>query len=444
MDPTTTALEPCEATEPDPCRTTDAIFTVTATPPAPLDDSAVTPANTPVVVDVLDNDTGGDAEPTIEVTESPSHGSAAVIVDDGRQKIEYTPDADYNGRDSFRYTVTDRNGSASAGVGIEVGDVEPIYGSQKYRVGVRIANGAYVAPGTSTVGSELSVTTTLADGTATTFACTTSPFFLSGSPTESYCGGDSFYGSYTAPAGATVTVVQTTAAPGLVASSDTLTLPPCSGQDCNNGIFGTFLTFEDTGPLPIASDDAATTDEGEPVRIDVLANDDSTDPETTLSLDTRPGDGEAEVVGEADRGPTATAVPSAGTQAIAYTPDKDFSGVDTFNYALTNGNGTTTGTVTVTVVDGEVEPADEADDKPDHASDDAVLPDTGGADARLLGSGGLLVSMGGWLTVQGAGGGATMSTQAAAVGASEPRRRPGPKVGRDHGLGRRHGIEPAR
>lgn len=401
-DPGTMTLDTCESTEPEPCRTTDVVFSATGAAPTPLPDAAATPMNTPVVVDVLGNDTGVDPTKSIEVAGVPAHGSAEVIEEDGRQKIRYTPDTDYNGRDTFSYTVTDRNGSATATVGIEVGEVEPIYGSQKYRVGVRIASGSYVAPGTTPVGSELSVTTTLSDGTSTTFTCTTTPFILSPSSSESLCDGRSWY-SYIAPAGATVTVVQTTAAPGLVASNETLTLPPCAVDECGTGLFDSFLVFDNTGPLPVAVDDAATTDEGEPVRIDVLANDDSTDPATTLSVASRPGDGDAKVIGQADRGPTAMSVPSAGTQAITYTPDKNFSGVDTFDYALTNRNGTTTATVTVEVVDGEVVPADDADVAVDkvEASEDADLPDTGGADARLLGLAGLLVAMGGWLTAHG-------------------------------------------
>ena len=67
-----------------------------------------TDEDTPVTVSVLGNDSDVDGD-TLSVvgTTAPSNGS---IVDHGDGTITYTPDADFNGSDSFTYTISDGNG----------------------------------------------------------------------------------------------------------------------------------------------------------------------------------------------------------------------------------------------------------------------------------------------------------------------------------------------
>jgi hypothetical protein len=378
--------------------------------PAPVTqtDEVDATQDTPIVIDVLGNDDSADPETTLALDPdaAPSHGTAS-LTDDGKH-ILYTPAEGYTGTDSFKYSVTNSNGTTSGTVAVDVaaeGPVTPDFGSQKFRVGVQVASGSYVTPGTTTAGSELTITYTNTDGSTPSFTCTT----VAGAPgdPDSFCSGDTPFGAYTAPAGATVTVVQTKAAPGFVKSSDTQTLDPCvDGDPCSDDFNVASLVFDDTGLPPVARDDKATTDEGDAVKIDVLANDDSDDPDTTLAIDDQPEDGRAKVVGSPvpgapsdvpsrlaapDGGASILAVPSAGSLAVVYTPDAGFSGLDTFDYAVTNSNGTTRATVTVKVVGGVVVDQDE----------DAVLPDTGGPRAGLLGIGGLLLVAGGWLTARG-------------------------------------------
>ena len=96
--------------------------TVTVRPvndaPVAVVDSATTKEDKPVIIDVLENDSDpveGDTL-TIERVSDPAHGAARVT--NGR--ITYTPDADYNGRDTFTYTVTDGGATASATVTVTV------------------------------------------------------------------------------------------------------------------------------------------------------------------------------------------------------------------------------------------------------------------------------------------------------------------------------------
>lgn len=91
-------------------------------PPEAIDDAATTDEDIAVVVDVLANDSDPDRD-AISVTAigAASHGAASLNPDG---TITYTPDADYNGSDSFTYTIGDGNGnSAPATVDVTVDPV---------------------------------------------------------------------------------------------------------------------------------------------------------------------------------------------------------------------------------------------------------------------------------------------------------------------------------
>jgi len=87
--------------------------------PVAGDDDATTAEDTPVVIDVLGNDTDvdGDSLTVIDFTD-PANGT---VIDNGDGTFTYTPDPDYNGPDSFTYTVSDGNGGTdTATVNIDV------------------------------------------------------------------------------------------------------------------------------------------------------------------------------------------------------------------------------------------------------------------------------------------------------------------------------------
>jgi VCBS repeat-containing protein len=75
--------------------------------PVALDDSAELMENTSIEIDVLANDSDIDGDDlTVSIHTDPEHGTVQII--DG--KVVYTPDADYEGADTFTYTVTDTDG----------------------------------------------------------------------------------------------------------------------------------------------------------------------------------------------------------------------------------------------------------------------------------------------------------------------------------------------
>ncbi|WP_010232327.1 cadherin-like domain-containing protein, partial [Gillisia marina] len=89
--------------------TTTCIFTVLVKgAPVALDDAVTTNEDTAVMISVLDNDSDPDGDPlTIISNTNPSNG---IVVLNENGTFTYTPNANYNGQDSFEYTISDGNG----------------------------------------------------------------------------------------------------------------------------------------------------------------------------------------------------------------------------------------------------------------------------------------------------------------------------------------------
>ncbi|MCB9009759.1 MAG: tandem-95 repeat protein [Ardenticatenaceae bacterium] len=89
--------------------------------PVAVDDSATTDEDTAVTIDVLANDSDSDGDSlTVESVTDPTNGT---VVNNGTD-VTYTPNANFNGVDSFSYTVSDGNGgSDTATVTITVNGV---------------------------------------------------------------------------------------------------------------------------------------------------------------------------------------------------------------------------------------------------------------------------------------------------------------------------------
>ena len=99
-----------------------------------------------------------------------------------------------------------------------------------------------------------------------------------------------------------------------------------------------------TNDPPVAAPDVATTDEDIMVHVHVLTNDSDVDGDVLHVAD----------ISDPDHGTTVGAIDN----AVAYTPDPDYCGTDSFTYDAVDGSGAaTTGTVTVTVecVDDQVQ-----------------------------------------------------------------------------------------
>jgi hypothetical protein len=77
--------------------------------PDAVDDSDTTDEDTPVTIDVLDNDSDVDGDGLILA--SVTDGSNGTVTNNGTS-VTYTPDPDFNGSDSFTYTISDGNGGS--------------------------------------------------------------------------------------------------------------------------------------------------------------------------------------------------------------------------------------------------------------------------------------------------------------------------------------------
>ena len=269
-----------------------ATVTITVTekvvaPPKALDDEARTPAGSPVVIPVLDNDTGTGL--SVAISTPPDHGSVSVGTDG---TVTYTPTAGYSGSDSFIYTITDENAlTATAAVAVTVlpvvVDGRNTIPSGLQRMG-NVLNGA--------VGSGLVVTdhTSASHGLLTISDDGTYWY----TPTSGFSGLDSFTFTVTDQAGNTAT--------GKV----------------------------DVTVTPVATQDIVRTDAGAEVSIPVLDNDLGTGLSVSIPFPLSPG-----------------GVTVGTDGVLTYTPEPGFSGVVTFYYQVTDELSQVGGaTVTVTVV----------------------------------------------------------------------------------------------
>src|SRR4051794_4515739 len=99
--------------------------TLTDSPPAANNDTAVTNENTPVAVNVTANDTdpNNNLDPTtVRVATGPANGTATVTAPG---VITYTPAPNFRGTDAFTYTVKDAGGNTSNAATVTV-TVNPV------------------------------------------------------------------------------------------------------------------------------------------------------------------------------------------------------------------------------------------------------------------------------------------------------------------------------
>ena len=113
--------------------TTTVTVTVTAVDDAPVavDDiaAAIAEDGGPTLIDVLANDTDIDGGPEIIAVTQPAHGTATF----NATAVSYTPAVNYNGTDTFTYTL---NGGSTATVSVSVNPVDdaPIAVGDTYTV----------------------------------------------------------------------------------------------------------------------------------------------------------------------------------------------------------------------------------------------------------------------------------------------------------------------
>ena len=288
----------CDDGIPAPVLCDTATITINVTPvndsPIAANDTKITLEDTPVLIDVLNNDSDVEGLDTtsVNIITDPIHGTTSVDPITG--KVTYTPESNFVGLDTFAYVICDKGTPSlcdSAQVIVNVGEEnDPPTITQ--------------APLTTPEDSVLTFCPTLED-----------PDF-GDNLTVSSCE-DPANGTITVDANNCVTYTPNPNFNGL----DSMCLVVCDDAGiCDSVIVS--VTVTPVNDAPIATTDNPTTDEDTPVVVDVLDNDtdiEGLDP-TTVDVITPPTNG------------TTSVDPATGE--VTYTPNPDFVGQDTLTYVI--------------------------------------------------------------------------------------------------------------
>ena len=298
-------------------------FTTTNLQPTAGADTATTNEDNAVAINVLANDTDQDGSlnaASVMITSAVSNGSTSVNT--GTGVVTYTPDSDFNGTDTFSYTVEDNNSLASNAVTVTI-NVNPVNDAP-----VAVADMASTDEDTATSIDVAANDTDIDSGDAvdaTTISIVTGPnngsALVSGGLVD-YTPSANFNGT------------------------DTFTYTIEDGNGAASGTAMVTINVMGVNDLPEAADDTATVDEDQSVAIDLHTNDtdiDGTVDETTVMVQTTPANG-------------STAVDSV-TGIVTYTPNADFNGSDTFTYTVRDDADGTSNEASVSVTVNSVNDA---------------------------------------------------------------------------------------
>jgi large repetitive protein len=258
--------------------------------PSAENDSDSTNEDTAITIDVLSNDTDPDLD-TLSI-DSVAQGSNGTVTNNGTD-IEYTPNADFNGTDSFTYNVSDSNGgtdTATVNVTIDPVNDDPVADDdsadtdEETSVTIDVLNND-----TDTESDDLSVES-VTQGTHGSVV--NNGHDVTYTPDNGYMGTDSF--TYTVSDGN--------------GGADTATVNVTIDSDNDN---------------PVAESYTGTTPEHNAHNGQLEASDPDNDT-LSFSIETDPGHGSVVVNSDG---------------SFEYTPDDDHTGLDTFEFRVDDGNG---------------------------------------------------------------------------------------------------------
>ncbi|WP_407265068.1 tandem-95 repeat protein [Tenacibaculum maritimum] len=304
--------------------TDTAIVTVTVSPvPDSQDDTVTTTEDTAVIVGIYGNDNDIPTDGTLIITD-PSNGT--VTIDNGGTPndpsddvVTYTPDADFNGTDTFDYTICDNASPANCTTSTVIVTVSPVPDSQDDTV-TTIEDTAVIV---GIYGNDNDIPT---DGTLiiTDPSNGTVTIDNGGTPND--------------PSDDVVTYTPDADFNG----TDTFDYTICDNASPANCTTSTVIVT--VSPVPDSQDDTVTTTEDTAVIVGIYGNDNDIPTDGTLII-TDPSNGTVTI----DNGGTPN---DPSDDVVTYTPDADFNGTDTFDYTICDNASPancTTSTVIVTV-----------------------------------------------------------------------------------------------
>ena len=325
----------------DTSNTATVTITVNAVndPPVANDDSATTNEDMAVNITVTSNNTDIDDGldlTTVSIISGTSNGGTSVNPTTG--VVTYTPNVNFNGSDSFTYTIDDASGSTSnvAAVTITVNAVNdpPVANDDSATTNEDMAVDINVALNDADVDDGLDLTTvTVVSGTSngsTSINPTTG--VVTYTPNLNFNGLDSF----------------------------TYTIDDLADDTSN--IVTVTITVNAVNDPPVANDDNANTDEDSAVNITVTSNDTDIDDGLDLTMVT--------IVSGTSNGGTSI---NPTTGVVTYTPNLNFNGSDSFTYTIDDVSGSTSNVATVTITVNAVNDPPVANDDTANTNEDIVV-----------------------------------------------------------------------
>ncbi len=305
MSPSQTTTYTITATNLGGTVTADASVTFLNTPPTAISQNIETQEDSSVSVTLSGSDIDGDPL-SYQIVSNPDHGTLEGIAPD----LTYTPNPNYNGPDAFTFTAHDGSeDSPSATIQITINPVNdpPEADNQALTIDEDTPVNVTLS-GTDIDGDTLTFQVTVVPGSGT---LTGTPPDLSYTPNPDFNGTDSF--AFTANDGQTESAAATVA-----------------------------LSVSPVNDPPVATDDAFSTEQGQPVTTgNVLTNDTDADGDTLSVSGFTP--------------PTNGSLVNHGDGTFTYTPHSGFSGTDSFTYTVNDGNGgTATAMVHIQVTPGSL------------------------------------------------------------------------------------------
>ncbi|MEA2464731.1 MAG: large repetitive protein, partial [Acidobacteriota bacterium] len=283
-----------------------AVVTITVAnfgPPVARNDRAYTQRDTPVTIDVLANDRDPDGQAialtAAAITAQPKHGS---VVRTSNTSVTYTPFSNYTGNDSFQYEIVDTVGKKDrAWVTVHIG---------RTKLAPVAIDDASETPSNQTRSINVLANDGSPDGDA---------IWLTASPILEY----PRWGQVARASDSNITY---TAKNGFV-GTDRFKYQITDSEGRKGSAFVT-VTVTQVNGKPVAVADNAATHINQPVTIDVTAND--SDPD---------GDPVALIANPIITAPQHGTAIRVSASSIAYSPAAGFSGTDTFEYEIGDGNG---------------------------------------------------------------------------------------------------------
>jgi VCBS repeat-containing protein len=312
--------------------------------PTAAGNSVATDEDTAKVVTLSGNDVDGDAL-TFSVVTGPAHGSLGSIAAPScltgscTADVTYTPDANYHGPDSFTFKVNDGSAdSAPATVNVTVNSVNdpPVATNDSYSTN-EDTQLVVAAPGVLGNDSDVDsdpLTTVLGTGVTHGTLTLNPDGSFTYTPDANYYGSDSF--AYKANDG--------------TANSNEATVT---------------LTVNSVNDDPVADNGSDTTNEDATKQVALSGSDPVEGSALTFSIVTGPAHGSlGSIIG--------TTCTTGCTASVAYSPDADYFGSDSFTYKVNDGtNDSPPATVSLTVTSINDAPFFTA------GPDDTVVQDTG-------------------------------------------------------------------